>query len=301
MSPSAKKPYGIQRVCRAWKLCRATVQRHKAAGDTPAPTPGKRGPRTPLDDETLLQAVRTVLAASPFVGEGYRKVRARLRPQHGILTSMRRGLRLMREHGLLAQQRSTTVRGPHVHDRTIVTERPDRMWAIDATGCMTDEGNATVPILRLVLVDHCTGELLGVRAALCGTRFEAAAPKAMECLREAIWATKGRYDVDVAPGVSLRHDHGSPFIRHAFQDELRTVGIASSPSFVRQPEGNGCVERFIRTLKEQLLRLQRFSTVAELEASLREFRERFNHHWIIGRIGYRTPAQHRRVLLGEAA
>jgi putative transposase len=304
-SSSAKKPYGIQRVCRAWKLCRATVQRHKAAGDTPAPTPGKRGPRTPLDDETLLKAIRTVLGASPSVGpyvwEGYRKVRARLRHQHGILTSMRRGLRLMRKHGLLAQQRSTTVRGPQVHDRSIVTERPDRMWAIDATGCMTDEGNATVPILRLVLVDHCTGELLGVRAALCGNRFEAAAPKAMECLREAIRATKGRYDVGVAQGVSLRHDHGSQFLSHAFQDELRTVGISSSPSFVRQPEGNGCVERFIRTLKEQLLWLRRFSTVTELEAALREFRERFNHQWIIGRIGYRTPAQHRRILLGEAA
>jgi len=40
---------------------------------------------------------------------------------------------------------------------------------------------------------------------------------------------------------------------HAFQDELKTLGIESSPSFVRQPKGNGCVERFIRTLKEQLL------------------------------------------------
>ena len=166
---------------------------------------------------------------------------------------------------------------------------------------MTDEGDATVPILRLVLVDHGTGELLGVRAALCGTRFEAAAPKAMKCLREAIWATRGRYDVGVAHGVSLRHDHGSQFASHAFEDELGTVGISSSPSFVRQPEGNGCVERFIRTLKEQLLWLRRFATITELEAPLREFRDRFNHHWIIGRIGYRTPAQHRRILLGEAA
>jgi hypothetical protein len=38
---------------------------------------------------------------------------------------------------------------------------------------------------------------------------------------------------------------------HAFEDEPKTVGIASSPSFVLQPEGNGCVERFIRALKEQ--------------------------------------------------
>jgi hypothetical protein len=47
---------------------------------------------------------------------------------------------------------------------------------------------------------------------------------------------------------------------------------------VRQPEGNGCVERFIRTLKEQLLWLRRFGTVAELDAALREFRDRFNQH-----------------------
>ncbi|MBM3739986.1 MAG: DDE-type integrase/transposase/recombinase [Acidobacteria bacterium] len=209
---------------------------------------------------------------------------------------MRRVLRIMRENRLLACDRPVGVRGPDTHDRTITTETPDRMWAIDATGCLTAEGNATV----FVVVDHCTGECLGARAALRGTRFEA-----IECLRQAIHATKGRYEVDVALGTSLRHDHGSQFISHAFQDELKTVGIASSPSFVRQPEGNGCPQlwlgRFIRTLKEQLLWLRTFDTVEELHRALREFAQRFNHHWIIGRIGYRTPAQHRRELLGEVA
>jgi hypothetical protein len=38
-----------------------------------------------------------------------------------------------------------------------------------------------------------------------------------------------------------------------FQEELRFLGISSSPAFVREPEGNGCAERFIRTLKENLL------------------------------------------------
>ena len=63
---------------------------------------------------------------------------------------------------------------------------------------------------------------------------------------------------------------------------LRFVGIRSSPSFVRSPEGNGCVERFIRTLKEQLLRLTRFASVEELHAALQEFIDRFNNLWIIG-------------------
>jgi hypothetical protein len=29
----------------------------------------------------------------------------------------------------------------------------------------------------------------------------------------------------------------------AFQQELAFLGIASSPAFVRAPEGNGCAER----------------------------------------------------------
>ena len=38
-----------------------------------------------------------------------------------------------------------------------------------------------------------------------------------------------------------------------FQNEIRFLGIVSSPAFVREPEGNGCIERFFKTLKEQLL------------------------------------------------
>jgi putative transposase len=38
-----------------------------------------------------------------------------------------------------------------------------------------------------------------------------------------------------------------------FQRELAFIGIDSSPAFVRSPEDNGCAERFIRALKENLL------------------------------------------------
>jgi putative transposase len=38
-----------------------------------------------------------------------------------------------------------------------------------------------------------------------------------------------------------------------FQKEIAFVGRASSPAFIRAPEGYGCNDRFIRTLKENLL------------------------------------------------
>jgi transposase InsO family protein len=79
-----------------------------------------------------------------------------------------------------------------------------------------------------------------------------------------------------------------------FQAEIKFLGIESSPAFVRQPEGNGCIERFFRTLKEQVLWVRRFRDLEELRAALIEFRDRYNNHWILERLDYRTPTQARR-------
>jgi len=71
-----------------------------------------------------------------------------------------------------------------------------------------------------------------------------------------------------------------------FQAELTFLGITSSPAFVREPEGNGWAERFIRTLKENLLWLKTFDTVEDLRLALCKFQRRYNETWLIGRHGY---------------
>ena len=83
----------------------------------------------------------------------------------------------------------------------------------------------------------------------------------------------------------------SQYVSHDFQAEIRFLGITSSPAFVREPEGNGCAERFIRTLKENLLWVRPFATVEELRLALQAFKELYNRTWIIARHGYQTPAQ----------
>jgi transposase InsO family protein len=164
-----------------------------------------------MPDAALLAAIRDVLAASPFHGEGHRKVWARLR-HRGILTSLRRALRLMRQNDLLAPARTGSARG-----------------------------------------------------------------------------------------LAMRHDHGSQYMSDHFQKELRFLGIESSPAFVRAPEGNGCAERFIRTLKENLLWLRTFDTIEELRQALLAFRDAYNTTWLIQRHGFVTPAECRKRQLQPTA
>lgn len=283
-SPSADRTYGLARVCRVWNVSRSTVYRHRENSGSPAPK--KRGPKGACTDDELEVAIREVLAASEWVGEGHRKIWARLR-HRDVRVGRRRVLRVTRERGLQSPVPAGKARGPRNHDGTIIPDHPDEMWGTDATSTLTGEGMATI----FFVIDHCSAECLGIHAARRGTRFEA-----LEPLRQAVRSSFGKFERGVAvdAGLAVRHDHGSQFVSHVYQDELKLLGIESSPSFVRQPEGNGCAERFVRTLKEQLLWLQSFATVEELLVALKQFQEDYNERWLIERHGYVSPAEHRR-------
>jgi putative transposase len=287
VSSSTGQVYGLQRVTCIWGVSRATVYRHRRPA---AAVARKRpGPQGPTSDEGLVAAIRQLLRDSPFHGEGYRKLWARLR-MAGIRTSRRRVLRLMREHGLLAHQRVGRPRGSKAHDGTITTERVDAMWGSDLTSVMTGEGQAAV----FVAVDHCSVECVGIHASRRADRFQA-----LEPLRQGVRERFGSFAKGAAAGLQLRHDHGSQYVSHHFQNEIRFLGIQSSPAFVREPEGNGCAERFIRTLKENLLWVRRFETVEELRLALIAFQRTYNQSWIIERHGYKTPAQVRAEQSGQ--
>ena len=222
----------------------------------------------------------------------YRKVHARLR-YRGTHADVERIRLLMREHDLQAPGKPRRILGPRTHDGTITTMAPDEMWGTDATATMLLDGQqATI----FGIYDHCTCELLGIHAALKADRYEAIVP-----LHQACRASFGGVGKAIAAGLKLRHDNGSQFISRAFQAELRFLGMDSSPSFVRAPEGNGCIERFWRTLKEQLLWLHTFPNIEDLNQALQEFRDLYNHQWLIERHNHRPPALVRQDLLGAGA
>jgi len=170
-------------------------------------------------------------------------------------------------------------------------DRPDLLWATDATeGWSERDGRCAV----FVIVDHGSGELF-FDAAERMDRFAAA-----DLLREVTTERFASVEAAVAAGLALRYDGGSCFRSAHYHAEIDHLGIARPPAFHYEPETNGCAERAIQTLKEQVLWIGRFETLEELRAAVRSFGRLYNREWLLDRHGYRTPIEARELMLAGA-
>lgn len=290
-SPATGQPYGIWRVCQAWNVPRSSFYAAQAAKPQtvmPASPPARRGPKPAIPDDALLAAIKRDLQASPWTGEGHRKVWARLRVRDAIRVSRKRLLRVMRENTLLSPHRARR-KAEDGHQRQITTTAPNVMWAIDATQVTTVEHGK---VWLFGVVEHWNAELLGWHVTKSGTRFEATQALAM-----AVRQQFGHLSAGAARGLALRHDHGSNFMADHFQKQIRFWGISPSYAFVGQPETNGVIERLFRTLKEQIVHGRVFQTIDEFRDAVRDFVARYNAQWLIEKNGFRSPIDARAARL----
>ena len=210
---------------------------------------------------------------------------ARRRVIDGIRVSRTRVLRIMGENSLLSPHRRPP-RPANDHGGSITTDAPNVMWGADGAVIPTvNDGNVTL----FIVAEHWNAEGLGWHVAKHGNRYAGA-----EALALAVGQVFGSVRADAAREVLLRHDHGSPFMSEHFQNQLRFFGMAPSFAFVREPETNGVAERFIRTLKEQIVFGRIFQDIEEVRTAVRTYFDRYNQHWLLEKNGYRSPAETRR-------
>ena len=286
---SEQLPAPLSVVCRVAGVSRSAAHEQRRRRDTSEPPRRRPGPIGAMSDRELLAEIRDVLARSPFVGEGHRKVWARLR-RRGVCTSRKRVLRLTRGAGLLAPTARVRKRAQRLHDGTITVSVPDTLWATDATEGWTEEGRCAV----FVMIDHASGEAWA-DAGLRMDRFAAA-----DLLREVTTERFGSVEHAVASGLALRYDGGPCFRSEHYQVEIDHLGIARSPAYHYEPETNGCAEKFIQTLKEQVLWIERFHTFEALRTAVRKFAATYNHEWLLERHSYHTPIEARAHLTALA-
>lgn len=285
-SPATGRRYGLRRVCEVLGVARSSLYaaRQRARDEGTRPKARRRGPTPELDDVTLLGKIRADLESSPFVGEGHRPVWARLTLEQKVRTSRKRVLRLMRDSALLSPHRRP--RGDaKAHAGTIVTDAPDKMWATDGANVDTvDEGKVWV----FVAVDHFHGECVGFHVAKHGSRFAALQPLAM-----ALATHRGGARSGVGRGIEVRQDHGSQYTSETYRNQVKAWGMSLSFALVGEPETNGVAERFIRTLKEQVVHGRIYRGVDDLRDAVQRFVHTYNRAWRLAKLGFKTPLEAR--------
>ncbi len=251
------------------------------------------GPKVQLDDPTLLVAIVTVLKTSPFVTEGIRKVHARLRRQ-GIVAARKRINQLMREHGLLSPQRSDPG-DPKTHEGTIIPQTINQLWGTDGTLFGTVNGDL---LWLFAVIDHYSDEVLGWHVVEVGKGDRFAA---LEPIKQGLRRIRGAVGQDIGQGIAIRHDWGPQYISHDFKTELKFFGLKNSPAFVHEPQTNGVIERFFKTLKMECLWLEDIQDVDHARQVVGRWMELYNTQWLIGRHGHRTPREVREALESQYA
>jgi transposase InsO family protein len=138
----------------------------------------------------------------------------------GVRTCKDRVLRLLRNQQWLSPARQPEPVRSNTHEGTIVSQRPNQMWGTDTTATVTV---ADGPVTIFAAIDHCTAECIGIHAVKKATRFEA-----LEPIRQGIQQFYGDFSGGTAAGLRLHHDHGSVYLSHDFQTEIRFLGIEAS-------------------------------------------------------------------------
>lgn len=289
VSPEAGREFGLERVCRVLESPRSThYYRLQPAPSAGRPEPKKRGPNPKVSDEELLVLIRVDLDESPFVGEGHRKVWARLRIVKNIRVSRNRVLRLMREHKLLSPYRQRQG-SPVKHKGRITTDTPNEMWGTDGSKIQTVEDGV---VWVFAAVDHFNAECVGIHVTKHGDRFAA-----LEPVLQGIGRFYGKPGKNVGSGLALRMDHGCQYTSDYFLDQINEFGMRASFAYLHEPETNGVAERFFKTLKEQVIHGRIYRNVEDLRVAVVAFVNLYNQQWMVEKNGFKTPTEMRSAWL----
>ncbi|TAL41160.1 MAG: hypothetical protein EPN91_11335, partial [Salinibacterium sp.] len=163
---------------------------------------------------------------------------------------------------------------------TVAVELPNRLWATDMTTVYTAH-DGWVGVTPTV---DC-----GCRSALeVVVAKEQDAATLLESMRLALVAQFGSVE-NVPDGLEWRTDHGPQFTGGDARDLCAAWRVDHTFAPIGRPTGNAVAERFIRTLKEEVLWLRDFDTVADVKAAVAAWLPVYNQRRPHQALGYRTP------------
>lgn len=198
-----------------------------------------------------------------------------------IEINKKRVYRLLKENDLLCKKNLSLKAKRENKTRKPRPSRPNQWWGVDMTKVLTEEGWAYLVVVN----DWFTKKILGT---FVGERSRAA--DWLEALNRAVcrqFAAGIRQAEN--PELNLMSDNGSQPTSLKFIEEVAALGIRQAFTAYSNPKGNADTERVIRTIKEELIWLREWQTVAEVAEAMPAFADDFNEHYLHSALGYKTP------------
>ena len=222
------------------------------------------------DDADLRQAMKAV--ADERRRFGYRRVHIMLERQ-GWQVNQKKIRRLYREEKLQVKRRGGRKRALGTRRPMLVPNRPNERWSLDfVSDAFTDGRRFRI----LAIVDDFSRECLGLVAdtSLSGLRVT----------RElsAIMRRRGRPKTIVS-------DNGTELTSMAVLRWCQNTGVGWHYIAPGKPTQNAFVERFIGSLRDELLNETLFTTLAEAKAHITAWKEDYNRNRPHSSLGNLTP------------
>lgn len=276
----------VRLLCRVFDLSRAAYYAMVRSPEQPGTV--VRMPKRPrfAAAEVVLTAIRRVIAAEP--AWGVRKVWATLR-REGLHVSRKRVWALMKANGLVFSREREPGEVTRGH---VAVPEPNRRLATDLTTTWTKRDG----VVAVVPTIDC-----GCRTALSlVVTKDQHGPQVLASVEEALVRAFRRPEL-IPEGVELRSDHGPQYTGADCAALCDRWGLEHTYAPVGRPTGNAVVERFIRTMKEEVIWLRDWDSAEELRAALEAWLVRYNTRRPHQALGWDTPSEYRARRLAEAA
>jgi transposase InsO family protein len=278
-----REEYGVEPICRVLPIAPSTYYAHKALEADP-----KRRSARAKRDEWLRGEIRRVWEAN-FKVYGVRKVWRQL-TREGITVARCTVERLMDEMGLRGTVRGrrfkTTIpddaaaRPLDLVERDFTAVRPNQLWVSDLTYVASWRGFVYVAFV----IDAFSRRIVGWRVS-----SSLRSDLALDALEEAICE---RQEETEAPLVH-HSDRGVQYLSIRYTERLAEAGIEPSVGSRGDSYDNALAESVIGLFKTEVIRRRGpWRGLEDVEFATLEWVWWFNHHRLLGPIGYIPPVEH---------
>lgn len=158
---------------------------------------------------------------------------------------------------------------------------PNQYWQTDMTLFYEDTGT---PIYLIDIIDVWSREVVGYHLS-----YRAITEKWLKALNIALQNNFPNGTKDLEIPLVVGTDNGCQPTSKSFRNECKTLEIEQYFSGYKNPKENAYIERFHRTIKEECIWLNHYSSLEEARESISNFIVKYNEKRLHSSLDYRTP------------